>query len=66
MKKKAIEGQVQPVVKCLLSGWTLIRFSKECFAQVPPGWKGEIPDEYIFHPEWNRDLINEWVLNNFT
>ena len=66
MKKKTIDGQVRPVVKCLSSGWTLIRFSKECFAQVPTGWKGEIPDEYIFHPDWNRDRINGWALNNLT
>jgi len=62
-KKKTIDGdgQVQPVVQRLSSGWTLIRFSKECFAQVPTGWKGEIPDCYIFHPDWNRDRINEWA-----
>jgi len=59
---RAIPAQVQPIVKCLPSGWTLIRFSKECFAQVPPGWKAGIPDEFIFNPEWNRDRINNWFL----
>jgi hypothetical protein len=51
---------MSPIIKILLSGWTLIWFSRECFAQVPTGWKGELPDEYIFNPEWNRDRINRW------
>ncbi len=53
-----------PVVKCLPSGWILIRFSHQCWAQVPPGWKGHIPDEYIFDPDSNRERINEWAENN--
>lgn len=45
----------------LSSGYTLIRLSDECFAQIPPCFVGDtIPDEYIFHPEWNRDTINEY------
>jgi hypothetical protein len=50
-----------PEIKQLDSGWILIRFSRECFAQVPPKWIGKIPDEYIFYPEWNRERINEWA-----
>ena len=49
----------EPVKKYLDSGYILIWYSKECFAQIPTGWKGKIPDEYIFHPEWNRERINE-------
>ena len=56
-----MSNQMQPIIKCFPSGWTLIRFSKECFAQVPTGWRGRIPDEYIFAPEWNRDRINEYM-----
>ena len=52
---------MKTAIKHFDSGWTLIRFSRECFAQIPTGWKGKIPDEYIFHPEWNRDRINEWM-----
>jgi hypothetical protein len=47
-----------PIFKRLTSGWTLIKFSNECFAQIPAGNKGLIPDEYIFNPEWNREIIN--------
>lgn len=52
---------MKPIIKYLPSGWTLIKFSNECFAQIPLGWKGEIiSDEYIFNPEWNRETINNW------
>ena len=49
----------KPVIKQLDSGYTLIWYSLECFAQIPPDWKGKIPDEFIFNSEWNRDRINE-------
>lgn len=51
---------MNPTVKYLPSGWILIKFSNECFAQVPDGLKGIIADEYIFNPEWNRERINNW------
>ena len=52
-----------PKITELSSGWILIKFSQECFAQIPKGWIGEIPDEYIFNPEWNRDRINKWAID---
>ncbi len=52
---------INPTIKTLPSGWILIRFSPQCWAQIPTGWVGHIPDEYIFDPEWNRDRINESV-----
>lgn len=42
------------------SGYTLIRFSSQCWAQIPEGFVGDtVPDEYIFQPEWNRKIINK-------
>jgi len=53
-------------IKKLDSGWILVKKNSEVWAQVPPGWKGEIPDEYIFHPEWNRDEVNRiWAERNW-
>jgi len=49
----------EPSIKHLDSGYALIWYSKECFAQIPMGWEGKIPDEYIFNPAWNRERINE-------
>lgn len=50
-----------PAVKILPSGWTHIRFSRECFAQIPPGFNEDtIPDEYIFHSGWTRESVNNW------
>ena len=46
-------------VKTLESGFVHIRVSPQCWAQVPPGWVGPIPDEYIFWPAWNRERMNE-------
>lgn len=44
----------------LASGWRQIKINNECFAQVPPGFVGDtIPDEYIFHPDWCRESIND-------
>jgi len=49
-------------IKKLDSGWILIKKNSEVWAQVPKGWKGKIPDEYIFHADWNRDSINRiWM-----
>jgi len=46
-------------VRRLSSGWLRIEVHGEGFAQVPPGFSGdEIPDEYIFNPEWHRDAVN--------
>ena len=49
--------------KLLESGWTLVRIEGTSFnggwAQIPPGFNGDvIPDDYIFHPDWNRDRVN--------
>lgn len=47
--------------RILPSGWLHIRLSPECWAQLPPGFVGTIvPDEYIFHPGWNRERINKY------
>lgn len=47
--------------KVLPSGYRFIRLHRERFAQLPPGFIGEIvPDEFIFHPEWNREAINAY------
>ena len=50
-------------IKNLDSGWILLKINKECWAQIPKEWVGPIPDEYIFHPDWNRERINEAWLN---
>ncbi len=55
---------MDPIIKKLSSGWTLIWYSQECFAQIPSGYIGEIPDEYIFNPEWNKEKINRWAIKN--
>ncbi len=55
---------MDPIVKHLPSGWILIKFSNECFAQIADKGKGIIADEYIFNPEWNRERINNWRVNN--
>lgn len=45
----------------LESGYLYIWLNKYCFAQVPQGFVGDkIPDEYIFHAEWNRERINKY------
>lgn len=45
----------------LPSGYRHIRWSAERWAQWPPSFSGEIiSDDYIFHPEWNREAINDW------
>ena len=45
--------------RVLPTGYLFIRLSRNCFAQIPPGFAGEtIPDEYIFQPEWTREKIN--------
>ena len=50
-----------PTIEKLPTGWFHIRWSAEKWAQVPPHFSGlTIPDEYIFHPAWNRQSINEW------
>lgn len=47
----------------LCTGWLHVRFPGG-FAQVPPAFNEEqIPDEHIFHPEWNRDRVNLWWVN---
>ena len=51
----------KPTQKTLESGWTLVRWHRECFAQLPPNFSGgAIPDEYIFKPAWNRERVNRW------
>ena len=46
----------------LPSGWLHIRLSPECWAQLPPNFpRGvPVPDEYIFHPAYNRARINDY------
>jgi hypothetical protein len=45
----------------LPSGYRQLRWNAEQWAQVPPGFCGEtIPDEFIFNPDWNRELINRY------
>lgn len=45
----------------LSSGWWSLHIGPRFVAQLPPGFAGErIPDEYIFQPEWNRDMANAW------
>jgi hypothetical protein len=49
-----------PTITQLL-GWTHAWFNLNCFAQIPSGFCGEeVPDGYIFDPEWNRALVNNW------
>lgn len=51
----------EPILKTLSSGWLRIEFGPQIFAQIPPGFVGEvIPDEYIFQPEWSREIVNDW------
>jgi len=39
----------------------MVRWGRERWAQIPRGFSGDhIPDEFIFHPEWNRELVNGW------
>ena len=50
-----------PTVTKIDTGYTLISWNCNQWAQIPTGFCGEkIPDEMIFKPEWNRGLINEW------
>jgi len=52
-------GSNDAFIRKLNSGWFHIKMNNECWAQIPPGFIAPIiPDEYIFHPEWNRDRIN--------
>lgn len=52
------------LIKRLDSGWTHIRFNRACFAQIPPSFcEATIPDKFIFHPESNRQMVNEWWSN---
>ena len=44
----------------LSSGWFHLRLSSECWAQFLPTQRGPIADEFIFHPSWNRQRINDW------
>lgn len=47
-------------IKNLSTGYTLLRISSECWAQYPSDFSGHaLPDEYIFNPSWNREIINE-------
>jgi hypothetical protein len=55
----------EPTQTRLSSGWLHVRFTQECFAQIPPGFDGEeIPDEFIFHADGNRKRINDWWSRN--
>ena len=48
------------LVEVLSTGWLYVGFPGG-FAQLPPNFCGdEVPDEYIFQPEWNRELVNRW------
>ena len=50
-----------PTVTRLPSGYTLIRWSRECLAQIPPGFAGEyIPDHMMTSAAWNRERVNRW------
>lgn len=54
-------GSKVPTVTRLASGFVLVRWSAECWAQIPAGFDGEvIPDEYIFAPLWNSERVNAW------
>ena len=49
------------LIKRLDSGWIHIRFHRECFAQIPPNFNQDIiPDEFIFHPNSNREIVNDY------
>lgn len=52
----------EPTITRLSSGYTLIWFNAECWAQIPPGTSlnDPIDDKYIFHPSWNWRRINDW------
>lgn len=46
-------------IRKLPSDWLRVEAGPESWAQVPPGFCGDvIPDEYIFHPEWSREAVN--------
>ena len=52
----------EPIIKELSSPYILIKWNRECWVQIPHGLSHDedIPDKYIFHPEWNRGTVNNW------
>lgn len=52
---------MSPFVRTLESGFLFVYWSRECWVQLPPNYnKLVIADEFIFHPEWNREKVHAW------
>jgi len=58
----ASRGLKIPSVNKLDSGYFRISFSRQSFAQFPVNFKGILSDEYIFQPEWNRQMFNKFEI----
>lgn len=56
------DGNPGAFVEELSSGYIRVSWPpSSAFAQFPSDFSGEtIPDEYIFEPDWNRNLVNNW------
>lgn len=49
----------KPMVRRLSSGYWHIRWSRECWAQVPCG--DTLRREHVFHPAWNWRRVSTWA-----